>query len=250
MALVRLEDVTKTYTHGGTVVPALTSANLAIETREFVALMGPSGSGKSTLLTIIGAMNAPTSGRVEIDGLDLYRLSTERLADFRREYLGFVFQQLFLMPYLTARENVMLPLAAARIANRRQREMADDALARVGLGDKGTRLPRDLSGGEQQRVAIARAIVNSPPLLLADEPTGCLDSKTGREVIDVLQRLREDGLTVFLVTHDAAVAARADRTVHVEDGSVRDGAAGILQAIHQYDPAFTYVEKSRTARGA
>jgi putative ABC transport system ATP-binding protein len=205
------------------VVPALTSADLAIDTREFVALMGPSGSGKSTLLTIVGAMNAPTSGRVEIDGLDLYRLSTERLADFRREYLGFVFQQLFLMPYLTARENVMLPLAAARIPNRRQGAMANDALVRVGLGDKGTRLPRDLSGGEQQRVAIARAIVNSPALLLADEPTGCLDSRTGREVIDVLQRLREDGLTVFLVTHDAAVAARADRTVHVQDGRVRDG---------------------------
>lgn len=223
MALVRLEDVTKTYTHGGTLVRALTGATLALDAGEFVALMGPSGSGKSTLLTIVGAMNAPTSGRVEIDGLDLYKLEGERLADFRREYLGFVFQQLFLMPYLTARQNVMLPLAAGRIPNRRQTQMAEEALARVGLADKATRLPRDLSGGEQQRVAIARAIVNAPPLLLADEPTGCLDSKTGREVIDALQGLREDGLTVFLVTHDAAVAARADRIVHLQDGRIQNG---------------------------
>ena len=127
------------------------------------------------------------------------------------------------MPYLTALENVMLPLAAARIPNRRQHEMAVDAMTRVGLGDKTTRLPGDLSGGEQQRVAIARAIVNAPPLLLADEPTGCLDSRTGREIIDVFHQLRDGGLTVFLVTHDAAVAARADRIVHVQDGRVLDG---------------------------
>lgn len=218
MSLVNLDNVTKTYTHGVTTVPAITGATLTLQARDFVALMGPSGAGKSTLLSIIGAMNAPTSGRVEIDGLDLYGLPIERLADFRREYLGFVFQQLFLMPYLTALENTMLPLAAARIPNRRQREMAADALARVGLADKGTRLPRDLSGGEQQRVAIARAIVNGPALLLADEPTGCLDSRTGREVIDLFQRLRDDGLTIFMVTHDAAVAAHADRRLHVQDG--------------------------------
>jgi putative ABC transport system ATP-binding protein len=187
--------------------------------------MGPSGSGMSTILSILGAMNAPTSGRVTVDGLDIYRLSVERLADFRREYLGFVFQELFLVPYLTALENVMLPLAAARIPNRRQRDIALDALTRVGLADKTRRLPRDLSGGEQQRVAIARAIVNAPPLLLADEPTGCLDSRTGREIIDVFQQLRDGGLTVFLVTHDAAVAARADRIVHVQDGRVLDGVA-------------------------
>src|SRR5690606_31330634 len=151
--------------------------------------------------------------------------SVERLSDFRREYLGFVFQQLFLVPYLTAIENVMLPLAAAATANGRQREMAVDALRRVGLAEKTSRLPRDLSGGEQQRVAIARAIVTAPPLLLADEPTGCLDSKTGGEVIDLFHQLREGGLTVFLVTHDAAVAARADRIVYVHDGRVVDSAA-------------------------
>jgi putative ABC transport system ATP-binding protein len=220
---VELHNVSKTYNHAAAPVHALADASLRIVEREFVALMGPSGSGKSTILSILGAMNPPTSGRVVVDGLDIYDLSIERLADFRREYLGFVFQQLFLVPYLTAVENVMLPLAAARIPNRRQLEMATDALARLGLGDKTSRLPRDLSGGEQQRVAIARAIVNAPPLLLADEPTGCLDSRTGREIVDVFQRLRDDGLTVFLVTHDAAVAARADRIVHVQDGRVVDG---------------------------
>ena len=222
MPLVELHNVSKTYNHAAAPVHALAEASLEIVEREFVALMGPSGSGKSTILSILGAMNPPTSGRVVVDGLDIYGLSIERLADFRREYLGFVFQQLFLVPYLTTAENVMLPLAAARMPNRRQLEMASDALGRVGLADKMTRLPRDLSGGEQQRVAIARAIVNAPPLLLADEPTGCLDSRTGREIVDLFQRLRDDGLTVFLVTHDSAVAARADRIVHVQDGRVVD----------------------------
>jgi putative ABC transport system ATP-binding protein len=223
MPLVELHNVSKTYNHAAAPVHALAEASLEIVEREFVALMGPSGSGKSTILSILGAMNPPTSGRVVVDGLDIYGLSIERLADFRREYLGFVFQQLFLVPYLTAAENVMLSLAAARMPNRRQLEMASDALGRVGLADKMTRLPRDLSGGEQQRVAIARAIVNAPPLLLADEPTGCLDSRTGREIIDVFHVLRDDGLTVFLVTHDSAVAASADRIVHVQDGRVLDG---------------------------
>lgn len=220
MSLVELERVSKSYSQGGTAVHALREADLCLDAREFVALMGPSGSGKSTLLSVVGAMNAPTTGRVQIDGIDLYRLSVERLADFRREYLGFVFQQLFLMPYLTAVQNVMLPLAASRIKNARQKEMAGEALRRVGLADKHARLPGELSGGEQQRVAIARAIVNQPPLLLADEPTGCLDQKTGAEIIDVFEQLRLDGLTIFLVTHDAAVAARADRVVRVQDGRV------------------------------
>jgi putative ABC transport system ATP-binding protein len=227
MSLVELHNVSKTYHHSVAPVCALADATLQLAEREFVALMGPSGSGKSTILSILGAMNPPTSGRVAVDGLDIYSLSVERLADFRREYLGFVFQQLFLVPYLTALENVMLPLAAARVPNRRQREMATDALTRVGLGDKAFRLPGDLSGGEQQRVAIARAIVNTPPLLLADEPTGCLDSRTGREIIDLFHQLRDGGLTVFLVTHDAVVASRADRIVYVQDGRVLDGVPAV-----------------------
>ena len=218
MALVELSDIKKTYNGTSAPVHALRGVDLAFESRAFVALMGRSGSGKSTLLSILGAMNPPTDGRVVVDGIDVYGLGVERRADFRREYLGFVFQQLYLMPYLTATANVMLPLAAGGLADARQRELASDALERVGLADKMQRLPRDLSGGEQQRVAIARALVNQPPLVLADEPTGCLDSRTGREIMNLFLSLREMGLTIFMVTHDAAIARYADRLVTMEDG--------------------------------
>ncbi len=225
MSLVQLQRVSKTYGQASAPVHALEDVSLSLGQREFVALMGPSGSGKSTLLTILGAMKAPSTGRVVVDGIDVYSLATERLADFRREYLGFVFQQLYLVPYLSALENVMLPLAAARVRDRQQRTMAEEALARVGLADKLRRLPRDLSGGEQQRVAIARAIVNGPPLLLADEPTGCLDSDTGRSILDLFSSLRDTGITIFMVTHDAASAARADRVLHLKDGRLPDAHA-------------------------
>jgi putative ABC transport system ATP-binding protein len=218
MALIALTNIAKTYNGTQTAVRALDGVTLAIEEQEFVALMGPSGSGKTTLLGILGAMTPPTEGAVTVDGIDVYGLSAERRADFRREYLGFVFQQLHLMPYLTAIENVMLPLAAARVPNREQRARALDALERVGLADKAGRLPSALSGGEQQRVAIARAVVNEPPVLLADEPTGCLDSRNGQSVMELFELLRRSGLTVFMVTHDAAVAARADRILTLQDG--------------------------------
>ncbi len=218
MPLVELLDVKKTYNGASAPVQALRGIDLAFDSQAFVALMGRSGSGKSTLLSILGAMNPPSEGRVVVDGIDVYSLGVERRADFRREYLGFVFQQLFLMPYLTAMANVMLPLAAGGLGETQQRELAGDALERVGLGDKMRRLPRDLSGGEQQRVAIARALVNQPPLVLADEPTGCLDSRTGREIMDVFSNLRDGGLTIFMVTHDAAIATYADRVVRMEDG--------------------------------
>ena len=218
MALVELVQLEKTYQFGSSPVPAVKGVDLAIDEGEFVALMGPSGCGKSTLLGLVGAMSPPTSGRVIVDAIDVYGLDAERRADLRREYLGFVFQQLYLVPYLTAVQNVMLPLAASRVRNAEQRDMAADALTRVGLGDKLDRLPRDLSGGEQQRVAIARAIVNRPPLLLADEPTGCLDTTTGREILDLFLRLRDGGLTVLLVTHDPSIGALADRLVRMRDG--------------------------------
>lgn len=218
MPLVELVQVTKTYNGNGTPVHALRQVDVTLEAGEFVALMGPSGSGKSTLLTVLGAMAPPTGGTVHVDDIDVYRLDAERLADFRREYLGFVFQSLFLLPYLTAIENVMLPLAAARVPERRQRTMAADALARVGLENKAARLPRDLSGGEQQRVAIARAVVNEPPLLLADEPTGCLDSETGNSIMQLFRRLRDQGLAVFMVTHDLSIASCADRIITLRDG--------------------------------
>jgi putative ABC transport system ATP-binding protein len=218
MALVQLSGIEKVYATGSTFVPALRGVDLAIEESSFVALMGRSGSGKSTLLSILGAMSPPTSGRVLVDGIDVYALGQERRADFRREYLGFVFQQLYLMPYLTAAANVMLPLAATNVPQREQHDLALAALRDVGLGDKGDRLPRDLSGGEQQRVAIARALVNRPPIVLADEPTGCLDTQTGRGIIDLFVALKRSGLTVFMVTHDAVSAERADRVLRIEDG--------------------------------
>ena len=226
MALVTLAAVRKSYNGSASPVPALRGIDLSVQEREFVALMGPSGCGKSTLLSIVGAMNPPTSGHVVIDELDVYGLGVERRADFRREYLGFVFQHLFLMPYLTSLQNVMLPLAAAGIANGRQRDLAGEALARVGLDGKRERLPRDLSGGEQQRVAIARAIVNRPPLVLADEPTGCLDSGTGRSIMELFLRLREGGLTILMVTHDSATARCADRIITMKDGLLQTRAAG------------------------
>lgn len=218
MPLVELTQVTKAYDGNLAPVHALRGVDLALEEGQFVALMGPSGSGKSTLLSVLGAMTPPTDGIVRVDDLDVYQLTAERLADFRREYVGFVFQSLFLIPYLTAIENVMLPLAAARLSERRQQAMAMDALERVGLSEKARRLPRDLSGGEQQRVAIARAVVNEPPLLLADEPTGCLDSETGQSIMQLFRRLQEQGLTVFMVTHDAGIASCADRVLALRDG--------------------------------
>ena len=218
MPLVELSGVEKIYNGTAAPVHALRGVDLSVEEGSFVALMGRSGCGKSTLLSILGAMSPPSKGAVHVDDIDVYSLGVERRADFRREYLGFVFQQLFLMPYLTALANVMLPLAATRVSEREQRQMAQAALHDVGLNDKMMRLPRDLSGGEQQRVAIARAIVNRPPLVLADEPTGCLDSKTGREIINLFLDLKNRGLTIVMVTHDGSVAAAADRLITMEDG--------------------------------
>ena len=177
-----------------------------------------SGSGKSTLLSILGGLNPPSRGRVLVDGLDVYSLSLERRADFRHEYIGFVFQQLQLVSYLTALENVMLPLAISKLPGAERRRRAADALARVGLADKADRLPGALSGGEQGRVAVARAIVNHPPVVLADEPTGSLDSETGRQVMRLLRSLGDDGLAVVLVTHNEENAVFADRVIRMRDG--------------------------------
>lgn len=210
----------KHYQTDGTPVRALDGVDLAIEAGEFVAIMGPSGSGKSTLLAVLGAMNPPTAGELLVDGIPVYSLSVEARADFRHEYLGFVFQQLQLIPYLSALENVMLPLAISDQPRAEQRSMAQAALHRVGLGDKCDRLPSQLSGGEQGRVAVARAIVNQPPIILADEPTGSLDSETGKGIMTLLRSLNEDGLTILMVTHDEANAARADRIISLKDGRV------------------------------
>lgn len=217
-----VDSVSKTYQPdgAGSIVRVLTDVSLEIREGEFVCLMGPSGSGKSTLLTIVGAMNHPSEGKVIVDSIDVYALSDERRADYRREYLGFVFQQHHLMPYLNAIENAMLPLATVSISTKEKRERAMSVLERVGLADKAARLPNQLSGGEQGRLAIARAIVNEPPLILADEPTGALDTKTGREVMEVFLTLNHQGQTIFMVTHNPDNAALAHRTIHIVDGKI------------------------------
>ncbi len=221
--MIQVENVTKVYNGRQLPVYALRGVSLEVAEGEFVAVMGPSGSGKSTLLTILGAMNSPTEGRVAIDGIDVYRLSIERQADFRHEYIGFVFQQLQLLPYLTALENVLLALTIASLPRAEKLARALDALAQVGLKEKEGRLPYQLSGGEQGRVAVARAIVNRPPLLLADEPTGNLDRATGVQVLETLKKLNDTGQTVIMVTHDPQAAQGASRTVHILDGQIVTG---------------------------
>jgi putative ABC transport system ATP-binding protein len=220
MAFVEVSKVNKVYQPdgAGSEVQVVSGVSLEIDEGEFVCLMGPSGSGKSTLLGIVGAMNHPSGGRVLIDGIDVYGLSEERRADFRREYLGFVFQQHHLMPYLNAIENAMLPFAAATGSAKQKRERAMKALESVGLADKASRLPNQLSGGEQGRLAIARAIVNQAPLILADEPTGTLDTQTGGEIMEVFLSLNARGQTIFMVTHNPENARLAHRTVNMRDG--------------------------------
>ncbi|HEX8146439.1 MAG TPA: ABC transporter ATP-binding protein [Pyrinomonadaceae bacterium] len=230
MSFIVVENVGKVYREsaGGPETRVLEGVSFRVEEGEFVALMGPSGSGKTTLLTVVGAMNRPTEGGVTVDGIDVYALSEERRADFRREYLGFVFQQHHLMPYLSAVENVMLPLATVPAPAREKRARALAALEKVGLGSKAARLPNQLSGGEQGRLAIARAVVNEPPLLLADEPTGALDTRAGAEVLNVLLGLNARGQTVLLVTHNPDNAARAGRVLHLRDGRSLSESAGLF----------------------
>jgi putative ABC transport system ATP-binding protein len=222
MPFVVIERVSKVYQPDGreSEVRVLADVNAEIQEGEFVCLMGPSGSGKTTLLTIVGAMNHPSEGKVLVDGIDVYDLKDERRADFRREYLGFVFQQHHLMPYLDALENAMLPLVTTNLSAKEQRERAVDVLEKVGLADKSSRLPNQLSGGEQGRLAIARAIVNEPPLILADEPTGTLDTHTGQEIMEVFLGLNALGQTIFMVTHNPENAALAHRTIRIRDGRI------------------------------
>src|SRR5581483_4699607 len=220
MSFVVIKNVSKVYQPDGidSAVRVLADINLAVQEGEFISLMGPSGSGKSTLLTIMGAMNRPSEGSVMVDGVDVYELPEERRADFRREYLGFVFQQHHLMPYLNTLENVMLPLVTSKTSAKEKRSRPMAVLQRVGLANKATRLPNQLSGGEQGRLAIARALVNEPPLILADEPTGTLDSNTGSEIMEVFQQLNAQGQTIFMVTHNPENALVAHRIVNIRDG--------------------------------
>lgn len=220
MSLIQVRNLSKTYQGGEGVVQALKNVNLEVEQGQFLALLGPSGSGKSTLLSVLGALNPPTEGEVIIDDIPIYELSEERRADFRHEYIGFVFQQYQLIPYLTALENIMLPLAISKYSKKEQRDMAQSVLEKVGLGKKGMRLPNQLSGGEQNRVAIARAIVNDPVILFADEPTGSLDSKTASEILELFQSLNGDGQTVIMVTHNLENLSYVTHSVEIRDGVI------------------------------
>ena len=226
MSYILAKDLVKHYGKGDGIVEAVRGMSFTIDSGEFIAVMGESGAGKSTVLSIMGAMNAPTSGQYAVDGIDVYKLKRERRADFRREFLGFVFQSFHLIPYLTVMENVALPLAIVKARAKEKERMAEEALARVGMADKADRLPGQISGGEKERVAIARAIVNEPPVLMADEPTGNLDSKTSRSVMDLLKKLNREGMTVVMVTHSHECAGYAGRVLHMADGRLQEACAG------------------------
>ena len=220
MSLIEVRQVSKSYASGAETVDALRGVDITIDQGEFVTIMGQSGSGKSTLLSILGGLNRPTGGTVQMSGVDIYALPGEKLADFRSQKLGFVFQSFNLISYLTALENVMLPLAICSLKSKEKEAAAREALSRVGLGTKGDRLPNQLSGGEQERVAIARAIVNRPEILFADEPTGNLDSKTSLEMMNLFRGLNDSGQTVVMVTHNPENCDYSDRTIQLRDGLV------------------------------
>ena len=203
-------------------VVALRGVDMRVDRGDFVAIMGPSGSGKSTLMNLIGCLDTPSDGAYFCDGIDVATLDAEQLAGLRREKIGFVFQGFHLLPRMTALENVAMPLGYAQVPPGERTERARQALAAVGLAERAGHRPNELSGGQQQRVAIARALINQPPILLADEPTGALDSKTGEEILALFKRLRDDGHTVILITHDAEVAAHADRILVMRDGELHE----------------------------
>ena len=219
--VIRTQGLSKIYSAGTEAeVAALRGVDLTINRGEFVAIMGPSGSGKSTLMHLIGCLDTPTAGTYFCDGVDVSTLDKEELAALRRDKIGFVFQGFHLLTRMDATDNVAMPLGYARVPASERRQRARAALAAVGLAERAGHRPNELSGGQQQRVAIARALVNNPPILLADEPTGALDSKTGEEILALFKRLRDDGHTVILITHDAHVAAHADRTYVMRDGEL------------------------------
>ena len=218
--LIQLKDIYKIYQMGDEEVRASDGISLTIEKGEFVAIMGKSGSGKSTLMNIIGALDVPTEGEYLLDGQDVSDMTDNQLAQIRNTMIGFVFQQYNLLPKLNLLENVELPLLYAGMDPRERRERAMESLERVGLKEKWRNFPKQLSGGQQQRVSIARALAGDPSLILADEPTGALDSRTGREVLDFLKKLNREGNTIVMITHDSSIALEAERVVRIIDGRI------------------------------
>ncbi|MEI7450394.1 MAG: ABC transporter ATP-binding protein [Desulfomonile sp.] len=222
MSYIVADKVAKEFGNGDGKVTAVRSIDLSIEQGEFISIMGESGAGKSTLLSMLGGLLSPTRGHINIGGIDIYSLKRDKLADFRREFMGFIFQSFQLVPYLNVLENVQLPLAVTHHSEAAKKSLALSALERVGLKDKAHRLPNQISGGEQERVAIARAVVNEPPILFADEPTGNLDSRNSAEVMNLLKKLNSEGQTIVMVTHSRLNAEYADRIVEVADGGIKD----------------------------
>lgn len=220
MAILKLTDICKDYQQGREPVRVLKNINLTVEKGDYIAIMGPSGSGKTTLMNIIGCLDVPTSGSYELDGKDLKDLSDDELAEIRNKHLGFVFQSFYLMPKLDARDNVALPLLYADVPLKERRERAEEALKAVGLGERMDFLPNQLSGGQCQRVAIARAMVGKPDLLLADEPTGALDTKSGNQIMEIFRQLSSEGMTIVMITHEPAIAQCAEKTYRILDGEL------------------------------
>jgi putative ABC transport system ATP-binding protein len=220
--ILELDHIYKDYIQGSMVVPVLKDVTLHVEEGEYVAVMGPSGSGKSTLMNIVGCLDKPTKGTYRLDGVDILTQKDNDLADVRLNKIGFVFQTFQLLPRQTALENVALPLVYAGISRKERNKMAAEALDRVGLSDRMDFVPNQLSGGQKQRVAIARAMVNHPKILLADEPTGALDSKSGQQVMELFEQLNEEGVTVIMITHDSKIARHARRVVDIFDGEISE----------------------------
>ena len=220
----RMTDITKSYLMGGEWTPVLKGVSLSLEPGEFLSILGPSGSGKSTLMNLIGCLDTPTSGEYLLRGRRVDALSADELARIRNRDIGFVFQSFQLLPRLNALSNVELPLVYAGVAPAKRRERAEQMLERVGLADRMRYLPNQLSGGQQQRVAIARALVTNPAILLADEPTGALDQRTGGQVMDLFSRLHQEGRTLVMITHDPHIARRASRLIRLLDGELSEGA--------------------------
>ena len=230
--LIQMTDIRKEYKMGDEIVYANDGVNLDIDKGEFVAIVGKSGSGKSTLMNIIGALDVPTSGKYLLGGKDVGKLSDNQLADIRNKMIGFVFQQYNLLPRMNLLENVELPLLYAHVSNHEREKRAMEALEKVGLAEKAKQMPNQLSGGQQQRVSIARALAANPSLILADEPTGALDSKTSRQVLDFFKTIHEEGNTVIMITHDNSIAIEAKRVIRIADGKINfDGSSEEYAAV-------------------
>ena len=244
-ALIEFDEVCKYYQMGDTTVKAADHISMKIEKGEFVAIVGQSGSGKSTCMNIIGCLDVPTQGTYRLNGRDVGKMNRNELAAIRNEMLGFIFQQYNLLPKLNLMENVEVPLVYAGVSRAERHKRAKEVLEKVGLGDKLKNKPNQLSGGQQQRVSIARALVRNPPVILADEPTGALDSHTGREVLGMLQELHKEGHTVVLITHDNSIAVQAERIIRLEDGRVvYDGDSHAPEAVVQ--PTLLPEQESQT----